>query len=137
MSSNGVWRNPADSRCNRKKVYRTIRQAEVVAQRQSLQQNELLIAYECFDCGSFHVGHADLSQQIVRQQQEDRSVNIYCPRCQALVPERRRVLAAKSGTRTAYCTKKCKDKADKARQRKKSVPEEGERVATLSAPPTA
>jgi len=27
-----------------------------------------MIAYECYDCGRFHVGHADNSQRLVREE---------------------------------------------------------------------
>jgi hypothetical protein len=53
-------------RCQGKIPYRTIERAELVAAKRSLVLSELLIAYECFDCGRFHIGHADASQKALR-----------------------------------------------------------------------
>jgi predicted RNA-binding Zn-ribbon protein involved in translation (DUF1610 family) len=67
----GEWTPPSEKRCDRKRFYYTMHKASEVAARQSLQTGHLLIAYECPDCGAFHVGHADRSQQIIRQQQDE------------------------------------------------------------------
>lgn len=113
MPITGTWKNPALGRCDRKRVYLTMARAERVAERQSLQSGELLLAYPCFDCGRFHVGHADLSQQIIRQEPV-KALNVCCPRCQKPVPEERRAAATASGAAVVYCTRRCGERYRKA-----------------------
>lgn len=57
-------------RCDGKVPYRTMPRAELAAAKKSLQLSELLIAYECCDCGRFHIGHADQSQKAARAKTE-------------------------------------------------------------------
>lgn len=52
-------------RCGRKKPFGQ-KTAITIAKRLTEESGELLVAYKCFDCGSFHVGHADKSQRIAR-----------------------------------------------------------------------
>jgi hypothetical protein len=115
----GEWRNPAVRRCLGKQAYRRIKIAEKVAHRVSEQKGELLIAYECFDCGRFHVGHADRSQQIVREEAERSwfSLPTNCPHCGGPIPEERRVAARESGNRNVYCSTKCQQKGGKKARR--------------------
>lgn len=112
----GGFENPAENRCHGKQAHRSMYVAESIAQRYSLKQNELLIAYECFDCGYFHLGHADQAQLIVRQTRE--LVGVCCPRCKGDVPEERRIAAASNRSPTVYCSKKCKQKFGKKRRAK-------------------
>jgi hypothetical protein len=111
----GEWSNPAIKRCIGKQAYRGIRIAEKVAQRDSLRTGELIIAYQCFDCGRFHVGHADRCQHIVRQQVERRGYSLptACPHCGGPISEERRIAARESGNRNVYCSKKCQRKGGK------------------------
>jgi hypothetical protein len=55
----GEWQNPALTRCDSKLAFRSLNQAAVQAERASNRTGELIIAYTCFDCGAFHIGHAD------------------------------------------------------------------------------
>jgi hypothetical protein len=64
---NGMWNNPADPRCNCKAAYRNMTIAESRASKATNKEGHLIIAYQCFDCGSFHIGKADESQRSVRQ----------------------------------------------------------------------
>lgn len=57
-------------RCDEKAAYRTMGKAELMAAKRSLLLSELLIAYECCDCGRYHVGHADESQKAARAETE-------------------------------------------------------------------
>lgn len=112
---NGTWTNPAKRRCDSKVPYRYIASAEKVARKASMRVGELIIAYECPDCGAFHIGHADQSQIIVRREPDVRRFVLptTCPHCGGPIPEERRRAAENSGTYTVYCCKKCRDKGGK------------------------
>jgi hypothetical protein len=116
----GEWRNPAFRRCYRKIAYGSWRRAEEKAEKASLKTGDLIIAYECFDCGKFHIGHADLSQKIVREVAVS-SVNSNCPRCNAPISDKRRYQAAESGNTTVYCSAKCQIKWGKEKRRAKKL----------------
>ena len=105
----GEWSNPAQRRCLYKAAYGSWHLAEEKAQKASLKTGDLIIAYECYDCKKFHIGHADHSQHIVRQVALS-SVNSQCPRCHAPIPDERRYQAAESGNSTVYCSEKCSRK---------------------------
>jgi hypothetical protein len=51
-------------RCDGKRSYRWMKQATKQAKLATERAGKLIIAYECYDCGAWHIGHADLSQQI-------------------------------------------------------------------------
>ncbi len=61
-----------------------MRQAEQKAERASGRTGELIIAYECVDCGFYHIGHADLSQRLAREVRIAR-----CRVCGSPIPEHR------------------------------------------------
>ena len=111
----GEWSNPADRRCYGKWAYRKMTVGEKMAQQDSARTGELIIAYQCYDCLRFHVGHADQSQQIVRHQAErsDFSLPAACPNCEGPIPEERRIAAWESGNPTVYCSKRCQKKCGK------------------------
>jgi hypothetical protein len=60
----GVWKNPTKSRCDVKAAYPSMAIAEAKASSASSRAGHLIIAYKCFDCGAFHIGHPDLSQRL-------------------------------------------------------------------------
>jgi len=131
LTISGQWRNPAIRRCDCKRPYRNWRQAEKVAERRSLKTGELIIAYQCFDCSQFHIGHADESQRIVRQfpmkipvQMVRKPLPLFCPRCSKPIPLKRREAAEKCGSATVYCSVKCREKLGRNRhaQRDASIP---------------
>jgi hypothetical protein len=55
-------------RCGRKRRYENVGSAVRVAKLMSKRTGGWLIAYECIDCGGWHVGKASYDQEIVRQQ---------------------------------------------------------------------
>ncbi|WP_263367966.1 hypothetical protein [Edaphobacter bradus] len=62
------WTNPASQRrCHGKRRYPSITLAETAAEKASYKTGELILAYQCYDCLRFHIGHADASQKIVRK----------------------------------------------------------------------
>jgi predicted RNA-binding Zn-ribbon protein involved in translation (DUF1610 family) len=65
--SHGGWQNPAHlSRCKGKRRYSSMAKAEVSAEQASGSTGELIVGYECPDCGKFHIGHADKAQLLAR-----------------------------------------------------------------------
>ena len=56
-------------RCENKKPYKNLKEAARRAEEQSFKCGELIIAYECYDCRKFHIGHADESQKIAFAQE--------------------------------------------------------------------
>jgi hypothetical protein len=65
----GTWSNSADKRCNGKAAYPSMAIAEEKARKASARAGRLIISYTCYDCGCFHIGRADESQKLVRQQE--------------------------------------------------------------------
>ena len=130
MPISGHWRNPGWRRCDSKIGYRYSVSAEKVARRMSIKSGELLVAYRCFDCGSFHVGHGDLAQILVRQERDlprPPTLPATCPRCDQCIPDERRVAALAAGTKTVYCSKDCQKKhSRKLRREKRRTREEAE-----------
>ena len=114
----GEWKNPAITRCHGKARYPSMAIAEKVAQRDSEHTGELIVAYKCYDCARFHVGHADFSQLIARKEQEARRVELptSCPRCGGPITEERRIAAVESGNSNVYCSSKCQAKHAKTRR---------------------
>ena len=113
----GNWKDRAYARCFRKRRYQCMAKAEEVAQRASRRTGDLIIAYQCFECLRYHVGHADESQKIVRDTPYVRSMPATCPHCNAPIPEDRRYAAIETGSPTVYCSFACQKKAGRKRQR--------------------
>ncbi len=89
-------------RCVGKRRYRTGELADAAAQRASERSGELIISYECYDCGRWHIGHADASQIAARK-----PVKPLCVICQRPIPEQRRQQARRSGNLTTTCSQPC------------------------------
>lgn len=127
MPINGEWKNPALRRCDRKAAYPSWKVAESVAQKISIRTGELLIAYQCFDCNRFHVGHADRSQIIVRENASKPKTKVHtpivfptaCPHCGQPIPDERRRAAQDSHTPIVYCSRKCQQKGSRRARRER------------------
>jgi hypothetical protein len=66
------WRNPATAaRCDGKARYNSQDKAQKKARAASLRSGDLIIGYKCFDCGFYHIGHADLSQEMAFKREEE------------------------------------------------------------------
>ena len=63
----------SDLRCGKKKWYHSLKLAEIVAEERSLATGEWIIAYECVDCGRFHIGHASPTDYALAMEQEKRT----------------------------------------------------------------
>jgi hypothetical protein len=88
--------------------------ADRLAQRASEKSGELIISYHCFDCGMWHIGHADESQ--IRAHKPDTN----CMYCHKPIPKERLAKAERKGTRVFTCSKKCGDKLETLRKRGRS-----------------
>ncbi len=98
------WKNPAHfRRCESKRAYPSLGEAEVQAARASDRTGELILAYTCCDCGSAHIGHADLSQQLARVPHMDRP----CLHCGGTIPEAKKLKAARLHAQALYCSDRC------------------------------
>jgi hypothetical protein len=100
-------------RCDPKRAYRSSAQAEIAAENASRKTGELIIAYQCYDCSAFHIGHADLTQQIVRRPPDPPFLPATCPGCKSPIPEQRRQAALETGSSTVYCSRKCQQKSSR------------------------
>jgi hypothetical protein len=60
------WEPPSTRRCD-DKVALTESRAINAARRVTRRTGELLVAYRCYDCGHWHIGHADKAQKLARQ----------------------------------------------------------------------
>jgi hypothetical protein len=97
-------------RCDSKKHYRNEWAAELAAQHASKESGSLVIAYTCFECGGNHIGHADLSQQLAREEH----IGKPCVRCGKPIPQWRRDKTLRKGFTIAdvlYCSKGCSKRA--------------------------
>ncbi len=115
MSINGTWGNPTLARCFGKREYGSIVVAEQVAEKASCRTGELIIAYQCYDCMRFHIGHADESQKIVRSLNSP--LPFLCPNCNGPIPDPRRFAAKESSSPTVYCSAKCRKASMQRRKR--------------------
>lgn len=107
------------------------RKAGVIAGLMSVKHRELLIAYECFDCGYWHVGHADSSQIKAHGDllERLRTHADTCQVCGQKLSLNRRVAivegSAKPGTCSTACIKALKHKRKAAAMEAQRQPDEG------------
>lgn len=114
----GTWSNPAARRCDPKQVYIRIKAAELAAKKASEETGDLIIAYQCPDCGRFHIGHADSSQRLARKAHMDRP----CQQCGGMIPAYKKEKAARRRSTALYCSDGCQRRAAGARrQARKAV----------------
>jgi hypothetical protein len=107
------WKNPAHfRRCFGKHGYRSASRAEIQAEKASKKSGDLIIAYKCFDCGFFHIGHADRSQQIVRIPRVGR----LCQECEQPIPEFKKLRAKHYNSTALYCSDACQKRAQAKRK---------------------
>ena len=107
-------------RYNGKAAYSGMLKAESRAESASGRAGALIIAYECPDCGRFHIGHADLSQRLAREVHVDRG----CLRCGSPIHEALRQKAKQWGSPSLYCSALCRREAAQERrtQQRKQLP---------------
>jgi predicted RNA-binding Zn-ribbon protein involved in translation (DUF1610 family) len=95
------------------RTYSSMKVAEVQACKATSRARELIIAYECPDCGQFHIGHADRSQQLARMR---RTLSL-CKFCKVVpIPESKKQKAAKYNSVALYCSDACQSDASRDRR---------------------
>jgi predicted RNA-binding Zn-ribbon protein involved in translation (DUF1610 family) len=109
----GTWSNPAARRCDSKHAYFKMSPAESNANRATKRTGELIVAYECPDCGRFHIGHADLAERLAREVH----VDFPCLQCGGVIPEFKKLRAAQWQAQALYCSNVCQTQAASARKR--------------------
>jgi hypothetical protein len=111
----GEWQNPALRRCDSKLAFRSLNQAAIQAERASSRTGELIIAYTCFDCGAFHIGHADLSQYLAHVGDPG------CRECNQPIPEAKKLQARAYSAKAIYCSARCQRVAEKRRRARRQM----------------
>ena len=94
-----------EKRCERKQAL-SADKADELAEKASRQTGALIISYKCYDCGKWHIGHADETQIAVRQKRR-RPGWPRCAICNQRIPEARLMKAQRRGIPTRTCSKKC------------------------------
>ena len=107
----GEWQNPALRRCDSKLAYRSLNLAAARAEQASNRTGELIIAYTCFDCGAFHIGHADLSQQLAHSVLLEPG----CRQCGQTIPVAKKRKTRFYSVKPIYCSVRCQKVAKKRR----------------------
>ncbi len=127
------------SRCERKQGFAYVSVAVRVAREMSRKKGELFMAYECFDCGQWHIAHADNTQKaLLPPLNEILSLTeemIFCPECGAVITKKR-LHQLKASQESPTCSKACSVKRSKRGQRgrraKRRLEERGAEQATNS-----
>lgn len=110
-----------NSRCEGKVAYRRGALADSAAMRMSAKTGDLLVSYQCCDCGRWHVGHADWAQIRLRIQ----SAPPRCVVCGTLISKERLAQAQRSRTPIHACSKLCRGLYKTSRQRERRRAAEG------------
>ena len=92
-----------EARCEGKQAFRSAQLADKLAAKASNKLGELVISYECCDCGWWHIGHADPTQQKTHRPIEQ----MFCGTCKKFIPEQRWKVLHDSGATNFTCSKQC------------------------------
>jgi hypothetical protein len=111
-----------NSRCTRKGGLRTAEFADEMAEKASRKTGELIISYKCYDCGRWHIGHADKTQLAARNLKPGEPLP-FCTICDRLIPKHRHT----SRSPVTTCSKHCA--TELGRRKKQPQPQ------TLPEPP--
>jgi len=124
-----LWRNKAhDSRCEGKHAFKRAEAAEQSAHQASLRTGQLIISYKCYDCGFWHIGHADQSQVLANHPRGNTSETLpaqgpdkpLCLVCGNEIPMDRISRARECDSDTAVCSDACARVRRNRRNREKS-----------------
>ena len=133
-------RKAHDRRCARKQWFARVADATEVAREMSRKHGELFMAYECCDCGNWHVAHADKAQQALMPPLSEirgNTVNeeLCCPECGAIITKKR-LHELKGSQQLPTCSKACSVRRGKRGQRgrraKRQLEERGAEQATMA-----
>src|ERR1700760_2726581 len=92
-----------EPRCGNKAAYRNAKIADRKAEHASRMTNQLILSYQCPDCGHWHIGHADYTQLLVR----NAPPVMNCVECGEPIPAARLENARKSKGTTTTCSDRC------------------------------
>ena len=106
------WKKHLFSRCEQKQGFEYPSVADRLAKEASQKTGELIISYQCYDCGLWHLGHADESQIRVRVPLDE----ALCVVCGAIIPEARLRKAKRYGTTTRTCKPGCANRLKRRRR---------------------
>jgi hypothetical protein len=101
-------RKQAITRCDRKRPFWSARKADEAAMKATAKAGQLIVSYQCYECGLWHIGHADLSQVLVRMRPEHPK----CVICERPIETSRLRKARRLGTRITTCSKPCQQQLD-------------------------
>ncbi len=79
--------------------------ADRMAERASRRTGALIISYKCFDCGSWHIGHADQVQLAVRNMTS--AWLTFCSMCGRLIPADVLAKAEQEDRTITTCSRRC------------------------------
>lgn len=105
-------------RCEGKVAYPSMRLATRLAEKVSLRTGELIISYECVDCGRFHIGHADVSQKLARGIGSLKR----CLQCGRSVYEPPSKRPDRPASPILYCSRDCRHRAAQRRRTERANP---------------
>ena len=112
----------SQARCGTKQAFRKASKADVAAMKASLKTSELIVSYQCYDCGRWHIGHADEAQLLARR----KPVDPLCVICgKPISKNRRRRAGASTQVCSSECGKKKRHRAYKKRKKEKEQLESG------------
>ena len=118
-------RKQHNHRCEYKRAYKKAAWADEAARRASHKTGELIISYECVDCGWWHIGHADATQVALH----DAILSRTCVMCGRRISRLRLESARRSGSTTETCSARCHHKLRRQRS------EERKRLTRQRSPP--
>jgi hypothetical protein len=82
-----------------------------------MKTGELIISYQCYDCGKWHIGHADLSQILARIPPN----GPLCVICGQRIEATRIEKAERKGNIIQTCSKPCAQKLEQQQARIQSM----------------
>lgn len=109
------------TRCLRKVRYWNPKLADEMAEKASRKTGELIISYECLNCGGWHIGHADQTQLAARNLKFGDPLPL-CSICGKVIPPHRLAKAARWGTATTTCSRPCTAEVRRRRKQAKNPP---------------
>jgi hypothetical protein len=121
------WKKHRFFQCDRKQAFEYPSVADRLAKEASQKTGELIISYQCYDCGLWHLGHADQSQIWARVPLDQ----AMCVVCGAVIPEARLRKAKHYGTTTRTCKPGC---AHQLKRRRRAEREAAKAITPPAAP---
>jgi len=90
-------------RCDRKQGYRNPKLADQLAERATRKSGQLVVSYPCYECGLWHIGHAEVAQVLARMLPGPSN----CEICGRPIHPNRVLKGNRKGARVTTCSKPC------------------------------